>query len=83
MKTPEEIFDEALKANDLDTVSIKDAALYEAGLEAIRHALRLGGIREGILPTEYQSGQSSQGMCALSMETCGHGSACKYPNCHR
>ena len=41
MKTPEEIFDEAIKAKGLDTVSVKDADLYEAGLDAIKQALSI------------------------------------------
>jgi len=41
MKTPEEIFDEAIKAKGLDTVSVKDADLYEAGLGAIKQALSI------------------------------------------
>ncbi len=42
MKTPEEIFDEAIKAKALDIVFVKDAELYEAGLDAIKKALTLG-----------------------------------------
>lgn len=41
MKTPEEIFDEAIKARGLDIVSVKDADLYEAGLNAIKQALNI------------------------------------------
>ena len=41
MKTPEEIFDEAIKAKGLDVVSVKDADLYEAGLDAIKQALSI------------------------------------------
>jgi len=44
MKTPEQIFDEAIKAKGLDVVSVKDADLYEAGLDAITKALSLGGV---------------------------------------
>lgn len=40
MKTPEEIFDEAIQAKGLDTASVRDADLYEAGLDAIKQALR-------------------------------------------
>lgn len=39
MKTPEEIFDEAIKAKGLNIVSVKDADLYEVGLDAIKQAL--------------------------------------------
>lgn len=41
MKTPEQIFDEAIKAKGLDIVSVKDSDLYEAGLHAITQALML------------------------------------------
>jgi len=44
MKTPEEIFDEAIKAKGLDTVSVKDADLYEAGLGAIKQALSIADV---------------------------------------
>lgn len=44
MKTPEEIFDEAIKTKGLDIVSVKDADLYEAGLSAIQQALSLGSV---------------------------------------
>lgn len=41
MKTPEQIFDKAIQAKGLDVVSVKDADLYEAGLDAIRQALSI------------------------------------------
>lgn len=44
MKTPEQIFDEAIKAKGLDIVSVKDADLYEAGLDAITKALSLADV---------------------------------------
>ena len=44
MKTPEEIFDEAIQAKGLDIVSVKDADLYEAGLEAIKRALSIANV---------------------------------------
>jgi hypothetical protein len=44
MKTPEEIFDEAIKSKGLDTVSVRDADLYEAGLDAIKQALSIADV---------------------------------------
>ncbi|MFW5847533.1 MAG: hypothetical protein ACOCVF_01255 [bacterium] len=44
MKTPEKIFDDAIKAKGLDIVSVKDADLYEAGLDAIKEALNMGDV---------------------------------------
>ena len=44
MKTPEEIFDEAIQAKGLDIVSVRDADLYEAGLDAIKRALSIANV---------------------------------------
>jgi hypothetical protein len=44
MKTPEQIFDEAIQAKGLDIVSVKDADLYEAGLDAIKQALSIADV---------------------------------------
>ena len=46
MKNPEQIFDEAIKAKGLDIVSVKDADLYEAGLDAIKQALSIDDVVE-------------------------------------
>lgn len=51
MKTPEEIFDEAIQAKGLDIVSVKDADLYEAGLDAIKQALSIANV-SGMLPDQ-------------------------------
>lgn len=56
MKTPEQIFDEAIKAKGIDIVSVKDADLYEAGLDAITKALSLANVlwQSEQLPTEEE-----------------------------
>lgn len=39
MKTPEEIFDEALQDRGIDRIGLQDSEVYEAGLDAIKQAL--------------------------------------------
>lgn len=41
MKTPEEIFDEALQARGIDRIGLQDSEVYEAGLDAIKQALTI------------------------------------------
>ena len=41
MKTPEEVFDEALQARGIGRIGLQDSEVYEAGLDAIKQALTI------------------------------------------
>lgn len=46
MKTPEQIFNEALQARGIDRIGLQDAEVYEAGLDAIRQALSIANVTQ-------------------------------------
>ena len=46
MKTPEEIFDEALQARGIDRIGLQDSEVYEAGLDAIKQALTIPDVSQ-------------------------------------
>lgn len=73
MRTPEQIFDEAIEAKGLDIVSVKDADLYEAGLDAIRQALSISNVvgRSEQLCDHPRSERSYIGQNMLRCNKCG------------
>ena len=75
MKTPEQIFDEAIKEKGLDIVSVKDADLYEVGLYAISKALNT--------PNEECRSEQLPPCKHIKRigESCTLNNKCTYPNC--
>lgn len=51
MKTPEEIFDEALQARGIDRIGLQDSEVYEAGLDAIKQALTIPALTIPVVST--------------------------------